>query len=516
MKKIFPIFMALIYIALFGALAASWVYFLRYRDSQSAPSETISDEIIPNITTSDEPVSYQIASYQPAAYQETNAVLNNPFCGFYQMIGYLLSEEDPSGTKERAVQVSRSGSGQLHLVEINLLRYSDSDLSDNALKQLDSILAAYRSSKCQVILRFIYDWDGKAAKTEPTTIDQIYRHMDQVGAIVNQYTDCVFMIQSSFVGNYGEMNSAHYGTTEDTRLLMTRLANATDPSIYLAVRTPSQLRGVLQTRTPISEENAYDGSLASRLGLFNDGMLGSETDLGTYDESSNAETTEPQDKGTRDEEIAYQDVVCQFVPNGGEVVIANTYNDLDNAILDLSQMHVSYLNSSYDSNVLNKWRESAYHGDDCFDGINGYDYIEAHLGYRYVVNGSDLFYDPFDVTSTQLSLTIQNTGFAPAYRMFDGAVTLENMDTGLQLLVPVSLDNRTIKAGSETTFTLPLNIISLTDGTYRVSFSLSDPYTGQTILFANDDTDDKDRIHLGTLTIETVSQEGLLSSLQSR
>ncbi len=93
-------------------------------------------------------------------------------------------------------------------------------------------------------------------------------------------------------------------------------------------------------------EAAPDGWTRTRWpkGLdFNDGMLGSVSDYGTYSDNTR------QDAGdfsawTREEELAFQDVLCSSVPSGGEVIVDNPYNDLENAIADLKTMHVSYLN----------------------------------------------------------------------------------------------------------------------------------------------------------------------------
>lgn len=459
---------------------------------------------------------YQPLSYQASAYQETNAALSNPFRGFQHLYGFILSEDDPANTATLTNRYINSGGQPLMLLQINLIRYANTDLSDNALAQLDCILEHIQASKRQVILRFLYDWDGNGLEAEPDTIEQILRHMDQIGPVVNRYTDAVFLLQSTFTGNWGEMNATNYGTHEDVRLLMSHLAQVTDPSIYLAVRTPSQLRGVTQTRTPVSADTAYDGSIGSRLGLYNDGMLGSLYDLGTYDDTPNADTTAPEDKGTREEELAFQDEICQFVPNGGEAVIDNPYNDLENALIDLAKMHVTYLSCEHDAAVLNKWKDTIYHGDDCFDGVTGYEYIAAHLGYRYMVTDSSFTYDALDKNSGVLTLTVQNTGFAPAYRLFDGFLSLENMDTGLLLTLPVTLDNRTIGGGSQAAFSFPVTIDGLPEGDYQVSFFLTDPYTGQLIQFANEDTDSAGRTILGMLTVEPASREGLLALLRER
>ena len=456
---------------------------------------------------------YRPISFETASFQETNDLLDNPFRGFYHLYGLILSEDDPENIALQTRQCIQFGSLPLMLFEINLKNYADTDLSDNALTQLDQILLQLQDAGRQVILRFLYDWEGMAVETEPSAIEQIIRHMDQVGPVVNCYADTVFLLQGTFTGDWGEMNQTKYGSHEDNRLLMTHLAQATDPSIFLTVRTPSQLRGVTQTRTPISSETAFDGSLNSRLGLFNDGMLGSVYDLGTYDDTPNAGTDEPEDKGTREEELSFQEYLCQYVPNGGEAVIDNPFSDFDRAIPDLAQMHITYLNCDYDAAVMDKWKKSVYHGNDCFDGMNGFDYISAHLGYRYLVTDCSYFNNPLEEGSGIITLSIENRGFAPSYRLFMASLTLEHTDTHLQLTMPVELDNRVIGGGSQTSFQIPLSIDELPQGNYKVSFSLTDPYTGQTIQFANQDKDDAHRVHLGTLTVEQASPKGLLSFL---
>lgn len=465
--------------------------------------------------------SYQPMSFRSTPGQETAVSPDNPFRGFYHMHGLILTEDPPDTAVELIRRYIDSGDLQLMLIEINLKNYATSDLSENALQQLDNILSELAAEKRQVILRFLYDWDGNALETEPDTIERITRHMDQVSPIVNRYEATVFLIQGTFTGNWGEMNSPHYGSHEQNRLLMTHLSEVISPSIFLAVRTPSQLRGVLNTREIISEENAFDGSLAARLGLFNDGMLGSVFDLGTYDDTPNTDTAEPEDKGTRAEEIAYQNTLCQFVPNGGEVVhYEDPYSDFDNAIIDLQDMHISYLNRDYHLMVLEQWENSTYHGEGCFDGTNGFDYIEAHLGYRYVLPDSSFSYDVMDIASAKLTIIIQNTGFAPSYRRFNGSLTFKRTDGSLLYSFPVNIDNRFIGSGEEETFTFPLDLESLPEGDYLVSFTLADPYTRRAIQFASDNTLTDGSVSLGILTIEPKSPEEffeyLLDRLQNR
>ena len=464
--------------------------------------------------------NFHPVSYEKASFSETSEIYNNPFRGFYHMYGFTLSEDNPDDTKERIKQYIESGNLPLMLIQVNLKNYKNSRLSANALEQLNNILYETDAAGHQVILRFLYDWDGKALQTEPDDITQITEHMEQISDVVNRYTGSVFLIQGTFAGNCGEMHGTKYGSHDDNRALITHLSEAISPYIYLSVRTPSHLRGVTKSRTPVSEDTAFNGSLGSRLGLFNDGLLGSVYDLGTYDDTPNSNTTEPEDKGTRDEEIRFQNDICRYVPNGGEAVIDNPYNDIDNAISDMSQMHISYLNCDHDAAVINKWKASAYHGNDCFDGINGYDYIDAHLGYRYFINDALISHGVLNGSRINISLNIQNNGFAPSYRRFDSSVSIINEDGTAVLTLPVESDNRTINSKDTETFSVTADISTLLYGNYRIYYSMTEPHTSRIIQFANTGKDKNLGVYLGNITVEKASPKkffaSVLSHLQNR
>lgn len=125
--------------------------------------------------------------------------------------------------------------------------------------------------------------------------------------------------------------------------------------------------------------------------------------------------------GPRADELTFQDKLCQYVPNGGEVITPNSRNDLDAAIQTLQTMHVSYLNKDYDPDVINKkWKTSLYSGSDLlYHGMTGYNYISCHLGYRYVLTASAF-------SPGQVSITVENKGFSSCYRSAFG-LTYRNL-----------------------------------------------------------------------------------------
>ena len=443
--------------------------------------------------------------YTPAVLEESARELDNPYRGFYRMIGYILSDDrKPAEAAAWCSENCDSNPYPLMLLEINLKNYSNSNISTKARNQLDKILEQCLLAKKQVILRFLYDWDGQALSTEPSDLPQIKNHISQISSTVNKYADCVYILQGTLTGNNGEMNHSNYGDINQIRQIIEELDQNISSDIFLAVRTPGQLRGILRTKTPLSSTDAGNGSLQARLSLFNDGMLGSVYDLGTYDDTPLQPDSNLDEQGTRSEELLFQYKLCQYVPNGGEVTVDNEYNDLNNAIADLSQMHISYLNSEHDTAVLDKWKNSTYTGSrtDVFSGCTGYDYISTHLGYRYVMKESSVDFHSVLSDTASLYITIANTGFSSAYTRFDTVLFLTDESTGKLKKIETNIDNRTIAGNDCSTFKTDLDIRSLKKGTYSVSLRMKDPYTKNSIHFANKGYEDSKTIPVGTLTLQ--------------
>lgn len=446
--------------------------------------------------------------YTSVVYAESTRELNNPCIGWYQIYRYSLSE---AGTFD-AAQIPEQASGDgLAMLQFNLCNYAQSPIGEAGLQQLNNILDAWHSTGKQLIIRFLYDWDGLALDKEPESLSLILEHMSQTAEIVNLHSGCVYILQGIFVGAWGEMHSSHYMDEESMLTLIRHLASVTDPSIFLAVRTPEQWRTITGSADPLSRENAFDGSLAARLGLFNDGMLGSDTDLGTYGELETASSS-GFGKRSRQEELLFQESLCRCVPNGGEVVIANPYNDFPSAVQDLAAMHVSYLNNTYDEAVLSKWREDTYQGDGPFQGMNGYDYISRHLGYRYVLRSSDFsFALPWDKEG-ELSLVLENVGFSNSYKPFDVSLTLKNTDSAQEFTVPVTTDTRLWDAGTRFQLNIPLDISRFTAGTYEIYLNINDSSSGLPVYLANEGAEQESGCFTGTLTLHKFPQWDFLTS----
>ena len=134
-------------------------------------------------------ISFQRLSvtYEQSISLESNSIMQNPFRGFYKINGYMLS--DKTNKKELTKQIKqncKANSYPLVLLEINLKNYANTDISSSAQQQLDTILTQYTSAKKQIILRFLYDWDGKALQSEPSDFFRIKNHIQQLSSTINK------------------------------------------------------------------------------------------------------------------------------------------------------------------------------------------------------------------------------------------------------------------------------------------------------------------------------------------
>lgn len=440
-------------------------------------------------------------TYRTEAFSESTKYLANPYQGFYHIIRYILSD-DPSPADGASYQTD-SYTAPLALLEINLKNYRTTEISEAGLSQLHDILTAWSQSpsNTKLILRFLYDWDGLALATEPESLGLILTHMDQVSAPVNQHRGSIYIMQGIFIGNWGEMHHSRFMDETSVKTLIRHLSEVIDPSIYLSVRTPAQWRMINEMYEPPAKCPALgaDAPLTGRLGLFNDGILGSESDLGTYGDTARCDAASPSYQGTRKEELEFQDHLCSYVPNGGEVVYHNHLSDLETSVSALRTMHISYLNADYDSRILEKWRKTTWTGKDAFFGCDGYSYVQAHLGYRYLIRSCKIRRSGWIRSELTLTLTLQNNGFASALKPFQTSITLKNAKTGKSISVPLHMDLRTLGSGHKKSYTIKLPVKALERGTYQIYFSVTDAASGQMILLGNQNEATNDGYLLGQL-----------------
>lgn len=346
--------------------------------------------------------------------------LGNPYCGLYSIYKFYAHSKASGAENITIEETFIDPDQQLCLVQINLFHYNDRPLSDTALGNIEQIFRRFASEGKQMIVRFLYDWDGKGISSEPEDISIILIHMDQLSPLLKAYAREIYILQGLFVGSWGEMHDSRYLGQRNIIRLAEQLHECSGEETQIALRCPSFWRMVLRINEPLNKGMPLTEIRRFRFSLFNDAITASETDLGTYGNVNSIDSENYDDKWVRNEELEFQNELCKYVSNGGEVINENPYNDIRSAVQTLRRMRVSYLNSQYDGQVLNKWKsEGAGIFGPLWKNKTGFEYISAHLGYRFAIKDVDLFPIFGGGNRIQASVKIVNKGFAPCYHKFD-------------------------------------------------------------------------------------------------
>ena len=331
--------------------------------------------------------------------------VSNPCRGWYQIYRFAADQEPDFGELEWCLDRKET----LALVFLDIGGYRDRKLDRDALGRMERILDFFGRNGYDVILRVAYDHEGKALEREPFFWDQVREHMEQVGELLRDHGEHVFIYQGLLIGNWGEMHTTRFQDERKRKELWTILRENMPGAAYGAVRRPvywRQLHGESQGRKSGTPD----------MGLFDDAIFASASHMGTFGTLSRANGW--GEAWNREEELAFEEELCRSVPNGGEAVYGEEYQEqLTPELVEtvLRRMHVTYLNRVYDPEILEIWKQWRHTGQDVWNGRSLYDYIGAHLGYRLVIREVQLKAERGG-RSGRLEITVENTGFASLYR----------------------------------------------------------------------------------------------------
>lgn len=247
---------------------------------------------------------------------------------------------------------------------------------------------------------------------EPTLLSRVLRHIEQLEPIIQRFRDRIVFFEGMLVGNWGEMHGSRFLTQKSMPLLSDALARSA-AGIVRAVRRPAQWR-MLNSAPPRED---------CMMALYNDAIFGSDTDLGTYAPES-CDSEEWKQPWQIERELDFEDRLGAFVPQCGEAVCGEAYEEkhtLESTVQRLQKMHMTSLNSTYDERILNVWRNWTWRGKGVWHGINGYDYIGRHLGYRFCVMAAAA---SFVESLCDVTLTIRNDGFSGFYQEAEALLVL--------------------------------------------------------------------------------------------
>ena len=380
------------------------------------------------------------------SYTESTETIQNPGAGYSSTLWYSCKPGDtpvynPTGNLMLIlVDIGGFSSGVNGTTdeEGNYTPGTDYDLDETFFTNLRKTLQHARENGCTIALRFRYDANGYL-NPEPATYDKMVEHIRQIEAdgLLEDYKDILAFVESGFVGSWGEHWGGKYCSFEDKARLLDLLLEVVPEEIPVTVRTPltfTTWAGI--EYEDIDEYIAEPGSEAARVCLYNDGYMGSNSDLGTY-----------HDRERDLKWVARQSITSYYGGEfSGNLEFAQQYDTYlpENAIPEMYQTHLSYINS----NIYQLYKDYTFGAEYDLEGVDNsayygetvWKFMRDHLGYRFVVRDSDLSGEVEQGGILTLQADIENTGFSNPIMEQKAQLILEK--DGNYICTEVDVDTR--------------------------------------------------------------------------
>lgn len=296
-------------------------------------------------------------------------------------------------------------------------RVGGKDVPISAAMKADVVrfLTETRGKGGTLIVRLGYTWSEQPG-CEPSDFDILLGHVRDLSSIIAQFPDVVMAVEAGIAGPWGEMHSSDYCKPEYMNRILAAYLEKLPPEISLLVRNP----GILAR---------FDGDQL-RLGMYNDGYLGTWWDYGTWagewTRERSLELLGPRTRHPYGGELAYI---------GRDFLDKNQYRCHElwepekwNLVKDWYTVHLNYLRNLQEkghtlAGYFNEVTfESATWRFDGMPDLHEYDgkpmakFVLDHMGYRYVIRDMRLPKTIRPGEKVRLALDIENTGFGEMLR----------------------------------------------------------------------------------------------------
>ena len=374
-----------------------------------------------------------------ATFTESTVHLVNPERGFYGGAMDIFKVSSPvTVAKAKAL---RAEGITLMYVGFYLANFMNGDISQAYLDMMQRSMDALREAGIKCVLRFAYQNNSSNKPWDPP-VDIVLRHVEQVKPILQKNADVIFVLQAGFVGVWGEwaytdnfiMGPSSDKDYEPRRRVADALLDALPANRQVALRTPQfKMRMYnLSLKDTLTAETAHDGSNMSRLCGHNDCFGASKEDYGTFDNG-------PDDR-------KFWKAETRYTIMGGETCNVSQYCTCPVSLRDMEDYHWTYLNSTYNQSVLDRWRNKG-----CMDEITD------RLGYRIVLKSASCSGKFAAGGQVGFRIALENKGFAAPMNPRNAEVVFVAED-GTRTRFPLGSDPRTWQPGThimETEFALP-------------------------------------------------------------
>jgi hypothetical protein len=385
-----------------------------------------------------------VKTYAP----DDGSTFANPERGLYHQFT-SQAERDPL-TLEAVETTLGQDDLTLMLRMYYLKTFRDRPLSDKQLDMIRSDFNIIRQAGVKCILRFAY---SQAIGEPDAPIDVVLGHMDQLAPIIRDNADVILTAQAGFVGAWGEWHASTNDLAEphNAKKIVHKWLEILPGSRTVQLRTPRQKWMILDDKTAITAEKAFQKTPIARLGHHNDCFISSETDVGTYEDIEN--------------EKAYLNAETTFLPMGGETCALTQFSDPDNARAEMENLHFTYLNLGYHPEVLEKWRNDGFFKE-----------VANRLGYRLSLESFSAPASLNQGDDLPIQITLINTGFAAPCNPRSVQLILQHTGAAYETILPIAAEPRAWLPGEPIEIAANLRVPDdLPPGEYKLLLALPDP-----------------------------------------
>lgn len=376
------------------------------------------------------------------SYIESVGTINNPACGYTTTIWPNCKPNntptyDPTGNLVLFfIDIGAFSSGVNGTMDDdgNYTDGVDYDLDETFFSAWRTTFENCRKNGCMIALRFRYDANGKD-NPEPATFEQVLHHIQQVkdSGLLEEYKDIIAYVESGFVGKWGEQHGGKYTSVEYKAQLLDAMLDCVPAPIPVTVRTPDIFaKWVGIERKDLAEYQATGEEL--RVGLYDDGYMGSDSDLGTY-----------SNRAVETEWLSKQTLTSYFGGEfSGNLDWAKKYDTYlpENAIPEMYKTHLSYING----NIFQLYKDYTFGENYDVDGVDNsayygqtaFQFIRDHIGYRFVLRKSELSDTVQQGGELKLHFNVENTGFASIIPETKTEVILEQNGSFIRTTVDIN------------------------------------------------------------------------------
>jgi hypothetical protein len=425
--------------------------------------------LLPAQTAMAHPAPPAASAATTISYTASDDVIANQERGFYhhQETHYYA---DNSGYVPLDVATLRKFRTQEHITQILRLFYLEKFAKQDVIDKhyLDLMQAdfdAARAAGVKMIVRFAYalPGDGWPPPTPygDAPVARVVKQIKQLTPILRANSDMIAVVQSGFVGLWGEGYYTDYFSNPadpsqvsdqnwaDRKAVTDALLRALPKDKMIQVRTPYMKQRMYDVPTGtaggLTADQAYNGSAVARIGQHNDCFLASPDDFGTY----------LSDPIELDKDFVAQDT--NYVPEGGETCgVDAPRSEWPSASAEMARLHFSFLNIEYHPDVLASW------GDNI-------EIAKQKLGYRFALTHSTV---KVERGKAQVNLQIRNDGWAAPYNPRQVQLVFQSAKHTFKVDVPA--DPRRWGAGTTTDLSWTVKAPPV-PGKYKVLLNIADP-----------------------------------------